>query len=110
VVKFVWSQSIAGTRMTGKRTRYTVDFEAKVALEALRGELPTAQLAVKHGSHQTIVGEWTRQAMEGLTAVFSRQVGGARERQGVGGGCREAARQDRPALVERDFLAKVSGR
>ncbi len=57
--------------MTGKRTRYSADFKAKVALEALRGELTTAQLAVKHSIHQTMVGEWKRQAMEGLTAVFS---------------------------------------
>ena len=57
--------------MTGKRTRYSADFKAKVALEALRGELTTAQLAAKHGIHQTMVGEWKRQAMEGLTAVFS---------------------------------------
>ena len=34
--------------MTGKRTRYSADFKAKVALEALRGELTTAQLAAKH--------------------------------------------------------------
>ncbi len=55
--------------MTGKRKRYSADFKAKVA--ALRGELTTAQLATKHGIHQTMVGEWKRQAMEGLTAVFS---------------------------------------
>jgi transposase len=35
--------------MTGKRKRYSADFKAKVALEALRGELTTAQLATKHG-------------------------------------------------------------
>jgi transposase-like protein len=38
--------------MTGKRKRYSADFKAKVALEALRGELTTAQLATKHGIHQ----------------------------------------------------------
>jgi transposase len=38
--------------MTGKRKRYSADFKAKVALEALRGELTTAPLASKHGIHQ----------------------------------------------------------
>ena len=57
--------------MTGKRTRYSAEFKARVALEALRGELTTAQLAAKHGIHQTMVGEWKRQAMEGMVAVFS---------------------------------------
>ena len=43
--------------MTGKRKRYGAEFKARVALEALRGELTTAQLAAKHGVHQTMVGE-----------------------------------------------------
>jgi transposase len=33
------------------------DFKAKVALEALRGELTTAQLAAKRSIHPTMVGE-----------------------------------------------------
>ena len=95
--------------MTGKRTRYSADFKAKVALEALRGELTTAQLAAKHGIHQTMVGEWKRQATEGLTAVFSGKS--AQEST-------KAAEADIEKLhakigqlvVERDFLAKASGR
>jgi transposase len=43
--------------MTSKRKRYSAEFKAKVALEALRGELTTVQLATKHGIHQTMVGE-----------------------------------------------------
>ena len=31
--------------MTGKRKRYSADFKAKVALEALKGELTLSQLA-----------------------------------------------------------------
>ena len=50
---------------------YSADFKAKVALEALRGELTTAQLVTKHGIHQTMVGEWKKLAMVGLTTVFS---------------------------------------
>ena len=37
--------------MTGKRRCYLAEFKAKVAREALRGELTTAQLAAKHGIH-----------------------------------------------------------
>ena len=57
--------------MTGKRKRYTAEFKAKVAIEALRGELTTSQLATKHGVHQTMIGDWKRQATEGLVAVFT---------------------------------------
>ena len=49
--------------MTGKRKRYAAEFKAKVALEALRGELTTAQLATKHGVHQTMVSDWKPRLM-----------------------------------------------
>jgi len=57
--------------MTGKRKRYSAEFKARVALEALRGELTVSQLATKHGVHQTMIGEWKRQALDGLATVFS---------------------------------------
>ena len=63
--------------MTSKRKRYAADFKAKVALEALRGELTTAQLATKHGIHPTMVGEWKKQAMDGLTEGIVQRSGGA---------------------------------
>ena len=57
--------------MTNKRKRHSAEFKAKVALEALRGALTMAQLASKHGIHHTMVSDWKRPAMEGLTAVFA---------------------------------------
>lgn len=48
-----------------------------MALEALRGELAAARLAARHGIHQTIAGDWTRQAMAGLTAAFSGKAAAA---------------------------------
>jgi transposase len=94
--------------MTGKRKRYSAEFKAKVAMETLRGELTTSQLATKHGVHQTMIGEWKRQAMEGLVLVFSGKVE-AKE------GIREEVLEKLHAkigqlVVERDFLAKASGR
>ncbi len=94
--------------MMGKRKRYSAEFKAKVAMEALRGELTTSQLATKHGVHQTVIGDWKRQAMEGLVSVFS---GKAEAKEGI----REEALEKLHAkigqlVVERDFLAKASGR
>ena len=60
-----------GSPVTGKRKRYGAEFKVRVALEALRGELTAAQLAAKHGVQQTMVGEWKKQAVEGLASVFS---------------------------------------
>jgi len=41
--------------MRKKRQRCTADFKARVALEAIRGELTVAQIAAKHGIHLTMV-------------------------------------------------------
>ncbi len=41
------------------------------ALEALRGEQTIAQLAAKHGVHQTMINTWKKQAVEGIATVFS---------------------------------------
>ena len=96
--------------MTGKRTRYSVDFKAKVALEALRGELTTAQLAAKHGIHQTMVGGWKRQAMEGLTAVFSGKSAAQETVKSTEAEVEKLHAKIGQLVVERDFLAKASGR
>ena len=94
--------------MTGKRKRYGADFKAKVALEALRGELTTSQLAAKHGVHQTMVSDWKRQAMEGLALIFAGRTEAkdtARE-----GELEKPHARIGQLVVERDFLAKASGR
>ena len=53
----------------GQRKRHSVEFKAKVAIEALRGKLAT-----KHCVHQTMIWDWRRQAMEGLVSVLSGRV------------------------------------
>ena len=96
--------------MAGKRKRYTAEFKAKVALEALRGELTTAQLAAKHGIHQTLVGDWKRQAMEGLTAVFSGASTAQESAKSSAAEMEKLHAKIGQLVVERDFLAKASGR
>src|SRR5918993_3011304 len=96
--------------MTGKRTRYSADFKAKVALEALRGELTTAQLAAKHGIHQTMVGDWKRQAMEGLTAVFSGKSAAEESAKAAEADVEKLHAKIGQLVVERDFFKAGKGR
>ena len=96
--------------MTGKRKRYSAEFKAKVALEALRGELTAAQLASKHGIHQTMVGEWKRQAVEGLAAVFSDRSAAQETVKSSEAEVEKLHAKIGQLLVERDFLAKAFGR
>ncbi len=89
------------------RKRYGAEFKAKVALEAIRGELTLSQLGAKHGVHQTMINAWKKQAVENLSTVF--------ESKADAGQVREADIEKLHAkigqlIVERDFLAKAFGR
>ncbi len=56
------------------RRRFSDKFKASVALEALRGDRTVQQIAAKHRLHPTQVTSWKRQAIDGLTGVFSDKV------------------------------------
>ena len=77
-----------------------------MALEALRGELTLAQLAAKHGVHQTMIATWKRQAIEGLAGLFS----GKAEANKTEGRSTKLHAKIGQLVVERDFLAKAFGR
>ena len=50
------------------RNRYTAEFKAKVALEAIKGELTLSELVAKHGIHPTMIADWKKKAIEGMAA------------------------------------------
>ena len=77
------------------RRRFTADFKAKVALEALRGDRTIQEIAGRHKVHPNQVSVWKRQAVDGLDAVFSN--GAEKVERGSGGRDPRPARQDRPA-------------
>ncbi len=84
---------------TGRRC--SADFKAKVALEAIGGDLTLAELGAKHGIHHTMIAAWKRQAIDGMASTFAgapevvRASGEAEDRQaecqdravGRGAGC-----------------------
>ncbi len=96
--------------MTGKRRRHGAEFKARVALEALRGELTAAQLAAKHGIHQTMVGEWKKQAVEGLASVFFGKDAAQEGARSSEAEVEKLHAKIGQLVVERGFLAKASGR
>ena len=86
------------------RRRFSGDFKAKVALEALRGDKTVREIAARHKIHPNQVSTWKQRAVEGMKEVFSKGVERAR-------GDHEAEIRDLHAkigelTVERDFLAK----
>ena len=89
--------------MTNRR-RFTAEFKARVALEALRGDKTIQQIAAKHKVHPNQVSAWKRQAMDGLSAVFSN--GAEKARMDHDGEIHDLHAKIGQLTVERDFLAR----
>ncbi|MGB7010154.1 MAG: IS3 family transposase [Pseudolabrys sp.] len=85
------------------RRRFTGEFKARVAVEALRGDKTVQEIASKHKVHPNQVSTWKRQAIEGLGEVFSN--GADRERQDRESEVRDLHAKIGQLMVERDFLA-----
>ena len=90
------------------RKRHSAEFKARVALEAIKGEQTLAEIGAKHGIHLTMVAAWKKAATEGIVASFSPKAPAS-----GGGNEAEMARLHAKIgqlVMERDFLAKASGR
>lgn len=54
-----------------KAKKYTAEFKAKVALEAIRGDLTINQISTKYGVHSTQINRWKNQALSSLKSAFT---------------------------------------
>ena len=86
------------------RRRFTADFKAKVALEALRGDKTVQEIAARHKVHPNQVSTWKRQAVDGLNEVFSN--GADKARADHEGEVHDLHAKIGQLTVERDFLAR----
>lgn len=91
-----------------KRKRYSAEFKAKVALEAIKGKQTIAELGARHGLHPNVITNWKRQAIENLAEVFSGKA--ERVRANDDPQIKDLHAKIGQLTVERDFLAKVFGR
>jgi transposase-like protein len=92
-----------GTSPMTTRRRFTGDFKARVAIEALRGDKTIQEIASKHKVHPNQVSVWKQQAIAGLSEVFSN--GTDRERQNHESEVRDLHAKIGQLTVERDFLS-----
>lgn len=93
--------------MSSKRKSHSAEFKAKVALEAIRGELTANQIAARYEIHPSQIAAWKKQAIEQIKEGFSSR--------------RAKTHEDNEALqdalynqigrlkVELDWLKKKSG-
>lgn len=97
--------------MTGMKTtrkRYSAEFKAKVAMEAIRGDLTLAELAAKHGIHHTMIGAWKRQTMDWMASLFDN--GDQSSKAASKAEIEKLHAKIGQSLVQRDFLAEAFGR
>jgi transposase len=91
-----------------KRKRYSADFKAKVALEAIKAEQTINELGSRYGLHPNLITNWKRQAIENLADTFSAKA--ERTRTNDDPQIKELHAKIGQLTVERDFLAKAFGR
>jgi len=93
---------------TKSRRRFTAEFKARVALEALRGVNTVQQIAAEYGVHPVQVSQWKRLAQYGLAGVFEKP-----KRRDEEAAEKERARLERKIgqlTMEVEFLKKASAR
>lgn len=90
-----------------KRSRYSAELKAKVALEAIRGQKTINEIASEYDVHPSQVGTWKKQALESLPEVFSN--GKARSREEEQAKLDALYQQIGQLQVELAFLKKRTG-
>lgn len=88
------------------RKKLDAAFKAKVALEVVRGEKTTSQIASEYGVHPNQIGQWKKRLLEELPSLFSDRRK-REEKEGVAE-TDELYRQIGQLKVELDWLKKKS--
>ncbi len=91
-----------------KRRKFSAEFKARVALEALVGDKTLAELAARHDVHPNMIAQWKRQAKESLPEAFAGKQShddAARESE-----IQALQRKIGQLTIENDFLSKAFGR
>jgi transposase len=53
------------------RKTFSASVKAKAVLEAIRGEKTLNEIGLAYGVHPTQLGQWRKQALEGLPDIFA---------------------------------------
>jgi transposase-like protein len=85
------------------RRKFSADFKAKVALEAVKNQQTLAELALKFDVNPVMISKWKSEFLENMAAAFERK--GATESESVVD-TQELYAQIGQLKVENEFLKK----
>lgn len=57
--------------MSKKSRLYTAEEKARIALEALKGQMTQAEITKKYNVHSTQINKWKKRLKEGVGVIFS---------------------------------------
>ncbi len=94
--------------MKQNRRKHTPSFKARVALEALKGEETTAELAIRFEVHPSQIRKWKNSLAEGAVGIFVDDQ--AQKKKDDASLIAQLYQQIGQLKVERDFLESSLGR
>ncbi len=90
-----------------QRKKYSAQFKAKVAIEAVKGNKTVNEIAGEYGVHPTQIQQWKKQLLEELPNIFSRKrTSKAKETEEL---TAQLYQQIGQLKVELDWVKKKSG-
>jgi len=94
--------------MKQNRRKHSPSFKARVALEALKGEETTVELASRFEVHPSQIRTWKKSLAEGATGIFGGDQD--QKKKGEEALIAQLYQQIGRLKVERDFLENSLGR
>jgi len=67
--------------MMNKRKRYSADFKAKVAVEALKEQKTLSELANQYQIHSVQISNWKKQLLDGSALIFKNSTNNHQKKQ-----------------------------
>jgi len=64
-----------------KRKRYSADFKAKVAVEALKEQKTLSELANQYQIHSVQISTWKKQLLDGSSSIFKNSKNNNQKKQ-----------------------------